>query len=88
MKKVLVYFIRLYQKHISSCTPRRCRFTPTCSGYAIEAIEEWGVFAGGFLALYRLLRCNPFCKCGYDPVPLRTDENKKEKGKRKKEKFG
>ncbi|MBR6593855.1 MAG: membrane protein insertion efficiency factor YidD [Clostridia bacterium] len=76
MKKILVYLIKLYQKYISSGTAAHCRFRPTCSQYAIEAINEWGAFRGFFLALYRLLRCNPFCKCGYDPVPQR----KKKKG--------
>ncbi|MBE6678218.1 MAG: membrane protein insertion efficiency factor YidD [Ruminococcaceae bacterium] len=72
MKKIFIYLIRLYQKHISSGTKRHCRFTPTCSQYAIEAINEWGAFRGFFLALYRILRCNPLCKYGYDPVPLRN----------------
>lgn len=71
MKKILVFLIKLYQKHVSSNTPRHCRFSPTCSQYAVEAINEWGAFRGFFLALYRLLRCNPLCKSGYDPVPLR-----------------
>lgn len=48
-----------------------CRFYPTCSQYAIEAIEEWGVIIGIFLGLWRLLRCHPLCKGGYDPVPKR-----------------
>ncbi|MBQ3195449.1 MAG: membrane protein insertion efficiency factor YidD [Clostridia bacterium] len=72
MKKIFIYLIRLYQKHISSGTQRHCRFTPTCSQYAIDAINEWGAFRGFFLALYRLLRCNPLCKYGYDPVPPRN----------------
>jgi len=70
MKKILIYLIRFYQKNISSFRPRSCRFYPTCSAYAIEAIEIHGVFIGLFLAFYRILRCNPFNKhCGYDPVP-------------------
>ncbi len=66
-----MYFIRLYQKHISAHTAAHCRFVPTCSQYALEAINEWGAFRGFFLAVYRVLRCNPLCKSGYDPVPLR-----------------
>ena len=71
MGKLLIKFIRFYQKCIS---PLKiipcCRFTPTCSAYAIEAFEKHGAFKGLLLALYRILRCNPFNKnCGYDPVP-------------------
>ena len=57
-------------------SPRKapcCRFYQTCSTYGIEAIEKFGAIKGGFLALYRFLRCNPFCKGGYDPVPLKKD---------------
>lgn len=77
MKKVLIFLIKLYQKHISANTAAHCRFRPTCSQYAIEAINEWGAFRGFFLALYRLLRCNPLCKSGYDPVPLRKKGHSK-----------
>lgn len=70
MKKILIALIRFYQKHISPSQPRHCRFHPTCSAYAVEAIEKRGAVIGLFLALYRFLRCNPFNKnCGYDPVP-------------------
>ncbi len=69
MKRVFIFFIRLYQKHISPHTPARCRFTPTCSQYAVEALEKHGALKGSLLALWRILRCNPFGKSGYDPVP-------------------
>ena len=69
MKKFFLLLIRFYQKHISPLTPPSCRFRPTCSAYAIEAIEKYGAFKGGYLAVWRILRCNPFCKGGYDPVP-------------------
>lgn len=69
MKRVLLSLIRFYRKHISPHTPPACRFQPTCSQYALTAIERFGALKGGFLALKRLLRCNPFCKGGYDPVP-------------------
>ena len=70
MKRVLLLFIRLYQKHISPGLPGRCRFSPTCSQYALEAITKYGALKGGWLALKRLLRCNPFYKGDYfDPVP-------------------
>ena len=70
MKTVLLGLIRFYQRHISSHTPPSCRFRPTCSAYAYEAIQKYGAFKGGWLAFKRLLRCNPFNKGDiYDPVP-------------------
>lgn len=63
--------IRLYQRHISAHTPSVCRFAPTCSHYAIEALERHGAFFGTLLTLWRLLRCNPLFRGGYDPVPKR-----------------
>ena len=70
MKKVLLSLIRFYQRGISPNTPPACRFVPTCSQYAYEAIEKYGILKGGALALWRLLRCNPFNKSDpYDPVP-------------------
>ena len=70
MKKLLLKMIRFYQKHISSCTPPSCRFRPTCSAYAYEAITKYGALKGGWLALKRFLRCHPFSKHDYyDPVP-------------------
>ncbi|MBQ3791907.1 MAG: membrane protein insertion efficiency factor YidD [Clostridia bacterium] len=69
MKKALQNCIRLYQKHISPNLTPRCRFYPSCSCYAMEALEEWGAVVGTGLAAWRLLRCQPFSKGGYDPVP-------------------
>ena len=70
MKRVLLFLIRLYQKYLSPGLPRRCRFSPTCSQYALEAITKYGAVKGGWLALNRLLRCKPFYKGDYfDPVP-------------------
>lgn len=70
MKKILLSLIRFYQREISPCFPRRCRFTPTCSAYAYEAITKYGAVKGLALALWRLLRCNPFNhSTPYDPVP-------------------
>ena len=70
MKKILIALIRFYQRAISphKAAPS-CRFTPTCSAYAIEAIERFGVIRGAGLAVWRILRCNPLGKAGYDPVP-------------------
>lgn len=70
MKKLMLALIRLYQRGISPYTPPSCRFTPTCSAYAAEAIEKYGALKGGWLALRRLLKCHPFYKGDhYDPVP-------------------
>ena len=70
MKKLFLLLIRFYQRHISPYCPPRCRFMPTCSRYAYEAINKYGAAKGGWLALKRLLRCHPFYKGDYyDPVP-------------------
>ena len=69
MKKLLLILIRFYQRYITPYTPGCCRFRPTCSHYARVAIERFGAWRGGWMALKRILRCNPFCKGGYDPVP-------------------
>ncbi len=80
MNKILsypfVFLIRLYQKYISPHTGGSCRFTPTCSSYAIQALQEWGPIVGLAMAFWRILRCNPFSKGGYDPVPLRKKHRK------------
>ena len=66
----MLALIRFYQRAISPYTPACCRFTPTCSAYAYEAINKYGAIKGGYLAFRRLLRCNPFNKGDYyDPVP-------------------
>lgn len=70
MKAVLLWLIRFYRRRISPLFPPCCRFTPTCSQYALEAIGKYGALRGGYLTLRRLLRCNPFYKGDYfDPVP-------------------
>lgn len=70
MKYVLLWLIRFYRKYLSGmkggCT---CKYYPTCSQYGLEAIEKYGALKGGVLAVWRILRCNPFSKGGYDPVP-------------------
>lgn len=72
MKRLLLSVIRFYRRHISPHTPPSCRFQPTCSQYALTAVERYGAWKGSRLALSRILRCNPFCKGGYDPVPEDT----------------
>ena len=70
MKTLMLLLIRFYRKCISPYTPASCRFTPTCSQYAYEAISKYGAAKGGLMALKRLLRCHPFYKGStYDPVP-------------------
>ena len=69
MKRFLLWLIGFYRRRISPSTPPACRFQPTCSQYAYTAIERFGALRGGWLALRRLVRCNPFCRGGYDPVP-------------------
>ena len=71
MKKLLIALIRGYKRFISPLLPDACIYTPTCSEYAMEAISQWGVVRGLGLAIWRVLRCNPFAKGGYDPVPPR-----------------
>ena len=74
MKRVLLWLIRFYRRHISPHLPAMCRYYPTCSCYAIEAIETHGALRGGLLALWRLLRCNPLSNGGYDPVPPKKEK--------------
>ena len=69
MKKCLIALIRFYRRYISPMKAPCCKYVPTCSKYAIIAIERYGALKGGALAVWRILRCNPFAKGGYDPVP-------------------
>lgn len=72
MKRVLLGLIRFYRKRISPSRPSCCRFIPSCSAYALEAVEKYGPWKGGFLALRRIMRCHPFHRqtsIEYDPVP-------------------
>ena len=70
MKKICIAMIRFYQKHLSGLKRHAtCKYIPTCSQYAVEAIKKYGPFKGGWLALKRILRCNPWGGSGYDPVP-------------------
>ena len=66
---IFCFFIKVYKICISPLFPPSCRFTPTCSSYALEAIEKHGPWKGAFMAFKRIIRCNPYCKGGYDPVP-------------------
>ena len=70
IKKILIILVKFYRKFLSPLKKHStCIYTPTCSQYAIEALEKYGALKGGFLTFKRILRCNPFAKGGYDPVP-------------------
>ena len=76
MRKIIIKIIKVYQK-IPGPWHRACRHVPTCSNYAIEAIETFGCFKGGFMSLKRIIRCNPFGTSGYDPV-IKEEKNEKD----------
>lgn len=69
MKKILIVIIKFYRKYISPMKTTKCPYIPTCSEYGLEAISVHGAFKGSLLTIWRILRCNPFSKGGYDPVP-------------------
>lgn len=77
MKRILISAIRFYQKRISPLKKPCCRFYPTCSSYAIEAIEKKGIVRGLAMSVWRVLRCNPFGKGGFDPVEKQKDKRRK-----------
>jgi len=72
---IFILVVRLYQLIISPLFPPTCRFTPSCSSYAMEAFRIWGPFKGFYLTLKRLLRCHPWGACGHDPVPKKGIDN-------------
>ena len=76
MKKIAIYFIKCYQK-IPGSFHQNCKYIPTCSNYAIDAINEYGAVKGSFMSFKRILRCNPFGTSGYDPVIKRRNKNEK-----------
>ncbi|MCL4416533.1 MAG: membrane protein insertion efficiency factor YidD [Actinobacteria bacterium] len=68
MRKFVLSILKFYKKFISPILPNSCRFYPTCSQYAAESVEKYGVLKGSIKSIYRIIRCNPFNKGGYDPV--------------------
>lgn len=68
MRFIFIYIIKFYQRFISPMFPPSCRFYPTCSQYSLEAFEKYGVIKGGIKSIWRILRCNPFNKGGFDPL--------------------
>ncbi|WP_414735254.1 membrane protein insertion efficiency factor YidD [Carnobacterium divergens] len=75
LKKILIGFVQFYQKFISPMFPPSCRYTPTCSSYMIQSIERFGAIKGTGMGVWRILRCHPFVKGGYDPVPEKKSMN-------------
>jgi putative membrane protein insertion efficiency factor len=69
MRKILIAIIKLYRRYVSPMKTTKCPYYPTCSAYGMEALEKYGVLKGGLMAFWRILRCNPFVKGRYDPVP-------------------
>ncbi len=69
MRKIIIFLIKIYQKIISPLFPNKCRFRPTCSYYAIDAINKYGAIRGSILAIRRIIKCHPFNPGGYDPIP-------------------
>ncbi len=69
MKKILILLITFYRKYVSPAFPPTCRFSPTCSAYALEAVSKHGAIKGAFLSIKRILKCHPFHPGGFDPVP-------------------
>jgi putative membrane protein insertion efficiency factor len=75
MKQALEFLLRMYKRYVSPALPHSCRFVPTCSEYAMEAIDRHGAVKGSWLAAARLLRCHPFAHAGYDPPPQRLGKH-------------
>lgn len=69
LKKLFIFLIKFYQKYLSSLKTTKCPYCPTCSAYGLQAVQKYGAIKGGGLALWRIIRCNPFSHGGYDPVP-------------------
>lgn len=79
IKRFLIWIIEGYRNYISPMHTPCCRYTPTCSQYALEAVKIHGAFKGSLMALWRILRCNPFSKGGYDPVKPKKEKKNKER---------
>lgn len=74
LRNILILLVKFYRKFISPLKRPSCIYTPTCSSYALEALERYGFFKGGYLSLKRILRCHPFSDGGFDPVPNKEEE--------------
>ena len=74
MKSIVIFIIKVYQNTLSPLLGKNCRFTPTCSQYTIEAVQEYGCLKGIWIGIKRIIRCNPLFKGGYDPMPRKKNE--------------
>jgi putative membrane protein insertion efficiency factor len=74
LRNILILLVKFYRRFISPLKQPSCIYTPTCSTYALEALERYGFFKGGYLSLKRILRCHPFSKGGFDPVPNKEEQ--------------
>jgi putative membrane protein insertion efficiency factor len=81
MRRLILGLIRIYQLTLSPLLGSNCRFEPTCSAYATEAIKKFGVLKGGYLSFRRLIKCHPFHEGGFDPVPELAEENQPKSNK-------
>ena len=79
MKKFFIFMIRFYRSYLSPLKSTKCPYFPSCSQYGLEAVEQYGAVKGGLLCIWRILRCNPFSKGGYDPVPSIINDKKEKK---------
>ena len=87
MKRILIWLISFYRKYLSPLKSTKCPYFPSCSQYGLEAVQRYGAIKGGLLSIWRILRCNPFSKGGYDPVPsMKAKASTKTSVKTKKEK--
>ncbi|MCR5457226.1 MAG: membrane protein insertion efficiency factor YidD [Clostridiales bacterium] len=77
LSKIAIALVKFYRNCISPLKKPCCRFYPTCSEYALQAFKEWGFFRGLGLSCWRILRCNPFCRGGYDPIPVQKYAKRK-----------
>jgi len=75
LRNILIIVVKFYRKFISPLKQPSCIYSPTCSSYALEALERYGFFKGGYLSIRRILRCHPFAKGGYDPVPIKEEHS-------------
>ena len=78
LRKIFILPIKFYQLSISPLLGSKCRYTPTCSHYMVDAIEEWGILKGGWMGIKRISSCHPWAGHGYDPVPKKDSSSKKE----------
>jgi putative membrane protein insertion efficiency factor len=79
LAKFAIFLLQCYKKYISPMLGNNCRFIPSCSEYAMQVYEKFGFIEGSYLAIFRLLRCAPWCKGGYDPIPKNKEEEQEEK---------